>query len=83
MGTHMWNNNPSRRGRRMSIDLPSLHISPPGGNHGNGTTLSGQTAGANHSSSQSDLGGSPSGHSNADLFFPYLPQHLPNFLNGK
>ena len=28
MGTHMWNNGSSRRGRRMSIDLPNLHISP-------------------------------------------------------
>jgi len=26
----MWNNGSSRRGRRMSIDLPSLHISGPG-----------------------------------------------------
>ena len=25
-GTHMWNNGSSRRGRRMSIDLPSLHV---------------------------------------------------------
>lgn len=30
MGTHMWNNGSSRRGRRMSIDLPNLHISPQG-----------------------------------------------------
>ncbi|CAG2101472.1 unnamed protein product [Medioppia subpectinata] len=29
MGTHMWSNGSSRRGRRMSIDLPNLHISPP------------------------------------------------------
>ncbi|RWS28427.1 sal-like protein 1 [Leptotrombidium deliense] len=28
MGTHMWNNGLSRRGRRMSIDLPNLHITP-------------------------------------------------------
>ncbi|RWS15905.1 Homeotic protein spalt-major-like protein [Dinothrombium tinctorium] len=28
MGTHMWNNGLSRRGRRMSIDLPNLHIQP-------------------------------------------------------
>ncbi|XP_022237863.1 sal-like protein 1 isoform X2 [Limulus polyphemus] len=29
MGTHMWNNCTSRRGRRMSIDLPSLQMTPP------------------------------------------------------
>lgn len=28
MGTHIYNNNPSRRGRRMSIDLPNIQISP-------------------------------------------------------
>lgn len=28
MGTHVWNNGSSRRGRRMSIDLPNLHITP-------------------------------------------------------
>lgn len=26
MGTHIYNNNPSRRGRRMSIDLPNLQL---------------------------------------------------------
>ena len=29
MGTHIMNNGSSRRGRRMSIDLPNLHITPP------------------------------------------------------
>ncbi|XP_013791477.1 sal-like protein 1 [Limulus polyphemus] len=28
MGTHMWNNSTSRRGRRMSIDLPALQMTP-------------------------------------------------------
>ncbi|CAM1304039.1 SALL1 (predicted) [Pycnogonum litorale] len=28
MGTHMWNNGASRRGRRMSIDVPSLKMPP-------------------------------------------------------
>ncbi|XP_014223525.1 homeotic protein spalt-major-like isoform X2 [Trichogramma pretiosum] len=28
MGTHMWTNGASRRGRRMSLDIPSLPISP-------------------------------------------------------
>ncbi|GAB6021525.1 hypothetical protein CHUAL_004129 [Chamberlinius hualienensis] len=28
MGTHMWNNGTSRRGRRMSIDLPPLSLNP-------------------------------------------------------
>ena len=30
-GTHMFSNGSSRRGRRMSIDLPSLHLTPPKG----------------------------------------------------
>lgn len=33
MGTHMWNNGSSRRGRRMSIELPSL-LGPPKLQHG-------------------------------------------------
>ncbi|KAI2807516.1 Sal-like protein 1 [Blomia tropicalis] len=68
MGTHMWNSNPSRRGRRMSIDLPNLHISPPNV----------PSTGSNQSDSTPNQS-SP----NADLFFPYLPSHLPGFLNGK
>lgn len=28
MGTHMWTNGASRRGRRMSLDLPPLPITP-------------------------------------------------------
>ncbi|XP_058800034.1 homeotic protein spalt-major-like isoform X1 [Phymastichus coffea] len=28
MGTHMWTNGASRRGRRMSLDIPSLPITP-------------------------------------------------------
>lgn len=33
-GTHMWNNGSSRRGRRMSIDLPNLHMNPTNGSNG-------------------------------------------------
>lgn len=33
-GTHMWNNGSSRRGRRMSIDLPNMHVTPPKGADG-------------------------------------------------
>ncbi|ERL85303.1 hypothetical protein D910_02724 [Dendroctonus ponderosae] len=28
MGTHMWNNGASRRGRRMSLDLPPIPMTP-------------------------------------------------------
>lgn len=28
LGTHMWSNGASRRGRRMSLDLPPLPITP-------------------------------------------------------
>lgn len=30
----MWNNGSSRRGRRMSIDLPNMHVTPPKGADG-------------------------------------------------
>ena len=30
----MWNNGSSRRGRRMSIDLPNLHLNPNNGSDG-------------------------------------------------
>ena len=33
-GTHMWSNGSSRRGRRMSIDLPNMHVTPPRGADG-------------------------------------------------
>ena len=28
MGTHMWSNGASRRGRRMSLDLPPIPMNP-------------------------------------------------------
>jgi len=28
MGTHMWSNGASRRGRRMSLDLPPIPMTP-------------------------------------------------------
>ncbi|KAG1675119.1 Homeotic protein spalt-major [Nymphon striatum] len=31
MGTHMWNNGASRRGRRMSIEVPQINMSPKDG----------------------------------------------------
>lgn len=34
-GTHMFPNGTSRRGRRMSIDLPNLHVTPPKGTDAN------------------------------------------------
>lgn len=56
----------------MSIDLPNLHITPPGA----------PAAASAPAHSQSEMAPSPA-NSNANLFFPYLPSHLPNFLNGK
>lgn len=57
----------------MSIDLPNLHITPPGAP---------AAAASAPAHSQSEMAPSPV-NSNANLFFPYLPSHLPNFLNGK
>ena len=66
MGTHMWNSNPSRRGRRMSIDLPSLHITAP-------------PNAPPPTEPPAELGSAKSNQQNSDIFFPYIP---PHFLNG-
>lgn len=67
MGTHVWNNGSSRRGRRMSIDLPNLHITgAPGGGGGGGGRENFAPPGA--LSSQ---------------LLPFMPPAYLNGLNGK